>query len=231
MEIKFVLVYGDKFIKIISQQIMIDSQFYIIQDNLIEIRFRIMNNIYHSNLSNFEKEQYLIFTLDELLPQLKSSRFSPELNGMEYILNPPKHTFTTYTDRNIINIFNNNEDIIKHFVNNLSINGLTRYSIVLHRLVLHDLIDEESDEESDDYEPSEEPDEDDEDDDDDDESEQNDDGYTLGRKACYKSKVQSECPICYDNTSCYKFFYCNHIQCFDCYLQMKKNICVYRCNT
>jgi hypothetical protein len=47
----------------------------------------------------------------------------------------------------------------------------------------------------------------------------------------YKSKVKSECPICYDNTSCYRFFQCNHVQCYDCFLKMDKLKCVYRCNT
>ena len=34
--------------------------------------------------------------------------------------------------------------------------------------------------------------------------------------------LQSECPICYDNTSCYKFFKYDHVQYFDCYLQLEK---------
>ena len=41
----------------------------------------------------------------------------------------------------------------------------------------------------------------------------------------YKSKVRTECPICYNKTLCFKFFKCNHVICSDCYFQLDKVNC------
>jgi hypothetical protein len=56
-------------------------------------------------------------------------------------------------------------------------------------------------------------------------------GYVeIYRKNIHETKTKTECPICFDDTLCYKFFKCNHVQCFDCYLQMNKLQCIYKCH-
>jgi hypothetical protein len=55
--------------------------------------------------------------------------------------------------------------------------------------------------------------------------------FSIIHTEYYKSKVRTECPICYNKTLCFKFFKCNHVICSNCYLQLDKVNCIYRCNT
>jgi hypothetical protein len=229
MEIKIILLYGDRFIKIISQQIT--------RENFITIK--LTDEIKNSDLLNdVEKDEYLIFMQSYALQRINNNGFNPLIKVTEFFLNPYNNRCIVHYE-NFCSKVNNNEDIIINFVNYNNQHWKRVSSIEYHFIEQEHRLQELEEERQ--YEERQRqqniieelllilPEQENEVDSESEECEE--DEHIFIRKVCYQSKVQSECPICYDNTSCYRFYSCNHVQCFDCYLQMAKNICVYRCNT
>jgi hypothetical protein len=215
MESKIILLHGDILIKIKSQP-----------SNDTNDTKTIFEEIENTNILNDdEKNKYLEF-LNNNINHLTFLIMHNNRN-LEIFINPihPRKKIHWCNNFYFCKIFNHDENAIIKFANctlyydrvliNQSIRQRQR-----QQQQQHEEQQQEEESESEDEEPDEE----------NDEEEQNDNEYRIGRNVCYKSKVQSECPICYDNTSCYRFYSCNHVQCFDCYLQMGKNVCVYRCN-
>jgi hypothetical protein len=172
-------------------------------DKLIKIKSQpsndltIFEEIEHTNLINDdEKNKYLEF-LNNQINKLTSVLMNINNEKIEIFINPihPRMKIYYCDCFDYCKIFNYDEDAIIKFTN------CTLYHGRIHQM----LQQHESDE-------------------DDDESDEEEEHIFI-RKECFESKVQSECPICYDNTSCYEFFKCDHFQCFDCYLQMKKFKC------
>jgi hypothetical protein len=168
MDIKIILLYKDRFVKIISQG----------QSYCLGLKSNIFDEVIKSNLLNdIEKFDYLQF--------VHSNKIMGNINNgdetIEIFINPthPNRKAFHTANYNYCKIFNYDEDVIVRFANNLL--------YLDHGKLLYNLC--------------------------------------ILNTEYYKSKVRTECPICYDNTSCYEFFKCDHVQCFDCYLQMKKFKC------
>jgi hypothetical protein len=164
MEIKIILLYGDRLVKITSLS----------SDEKKTLKDYIDESIV---LNNIEKEKYFLYL--NSVDVLKYVNIDDETT--EIFINPTHPNLKTLhtTNYNYCKIFNDDEDVIVRFANNLLY--LDHGKLLYNLCILH--------------------------------------------TEYYKSKVRTECPICYNKTLCFKFFKCNHVICNDCYLQMKKIKC------
>ena len=88
MEIKFILLYGDRLIKIKSYQIINNKV------NNINITDEIKNN---DLLNDVEKEHYIMFFHSKVIPFLHNDpSFLREQTINEYVINPPKNYFLIF---------------------------------------------------------------------------------------------------------------------------------------
>jgi hypothetical protein len=116
IENKVILLYGDRLIKIISQQITQQITQYNL--NIINI----IDEIKNSNLlTDVEKEQYLTY-LDEKNYNIFDFDFNDtEIFLCETIINPihPNWKIHNRTNHEFCKIFNNDEEVIKQFANHV----------------------------------------------------------------------------------------------------------------